>query len=149
MTVDGGPILLIEIGRGERIRTSDPSVPNRVLYQAEPRPDKRERLFYLNALDPATTASARPDSCCPSSVSTEPMRRVGGQVRLQRRDRHEPVLDGLVVRAVVRLPLVLPFLDPVVRPAARILRSDRPVMWLRFACTVTRSPLGCPCGTFS
>ena len=26
-------------GRGERIRTSDPSVPNRVLYQAEPRPD--------------------------------------------------------------------------------------------------------------
>ena len=27
-------------GRGERIRTSDPSVPNRVLYQAEPRPDK-------------------------------------------------------------------------------------------------------------
>ena len=29
------------IGRGERIRTSDPSVPNRVLYQAEPRPDGR------------------------------------------------------------------------------------------------------------
>jgi hypothetical protein len=27
-------------GRGERIRTSDPSVPNRVLYQTEPRPDK-------------------------------------------------------------------------------------------------------------
>ena len=37
------------IGRGEWIRTTDPSVPNRVLYQAEPRPDtKRERLFYLN-----------------------------------------------------------------------------------------------------
>src|SRR5690349_18422432 len=31
-----------DFGRGERIRTSDPSVPNRVLYQAEPRPDKRE-----------------------------------------------------------------------------------------------------------
>ncbi len=28
------------IGRGERIRTSDLSVPNRALYQAEPRPDK-------------------------------------------------------------------------------------------------------------
>jgi hypothetical protein len=28
-------------GRGERIRTSDPSVPNRVLYQTEPRPDRR------------------------------------------------------------------------------------------------------------
>ena len=27
-------------GRGEWIRTTDPSVPNRVLYQAEPRPDK-------------------------------------------------------------------------------------------------------------
>ena len=26
------------IGRGERIRTSDPLVPNQVLYQAEPRP---------------------------------------------------------------------------------------------------------------
>src|SRR5215204_4971561 len=26
-------------GRGERIRTSDLSVPNRALYQAEPRPD--------------------------------------------------------------------------------------------------------------
>ena len=26
-------------GRGERIRTSDLTVPNRALYQAEPRPD--------------------------------------------------------------------------------------------------------------
>jgi hypothetical protein len=34
-------------GRGEWIRTTDPSVPNRVLYQAEPRPDaKREGVFY-------------------------------------------------------------------------------------------------------
>ena len=29
-------------GRGEWIRTTDPSVPNRVLYQAEPRPDRRK-----------------------------------------------------------------------------------------------------------
>src|SRR6185503_4141519 len=29
---------VIENGRGERIRTSDPLVPNQVLYQAEPRP---------------------------------------------------------------------------------------------------------------
>ena len=28
-------------GRGERIRTSDLTVPNRALYQAEPRPDVR------------------------------------------------------------------------------------------------------------
>ena len=30
-----------ENGRGERIRTSDLTVPNRALYQAEPRPDKQ------------------------------------------------------------------------------------------------------------
>ncbi len=38
--------LLKRIGRGERIRTSDPLVPNQVLYQAEPLPDvnlRRER----------------------------------------------------------------------------------------------------------
>ena len=33
---------ILKNGRGEWIRTTDPSVPNRVLYQAEPRPDKRE-----------------------------------------------------------------------------------------------------------
>jgi hypothetical protein len=31
--------LLIINGRGERIRTSDPLVPNQVLYQAEPLPE--------------------------------------------------------------------------------------------------------------
>jgi hypothetical protein len=36
VTIDGNDIN----GRGERIRTSDLSVPNRALYQAEPRPDK-------------------------------------------------------------------------------------------------------------
>src|SRR4051812_3927438 len=33
----GGPVFR---GRGERIRTSDLSVPNAALYQAEPRPDR-------------------------------------------------------------------------------------------------------------
>ena len=47
MTVDRRPFLLIFFGRGERIRTSDPSVPNRVLYQAEPRPDPG-RSWYLS-----------------------------------------------------------------------------------------------------
>jgi len=32
-------ISMRKIGRGERIRTSDPLVPNQVLYQAEPLPD--------------------------------------------------------------------------------------------------------------
>ena len=37
-------------GRGGRIRTGDPSVPNRVLYQAEPRPDSRNsKTFALPA----------------------------------------------------------------------------------------------------
>ena len=31
--------ILILNGRGERIRTSDPLVPNQVLYQAEPLPE--------------------------------------------------------------------------------------------------------------
>src|SRR5579859_7781068 len=39
-------VVVEEFGRGERIRTSDPSVPNRVLYQAEPRPD-RAKTFIL------------------------------------------------------------------------------------------------------
>ncbi len=33
--------MIDSIGRGERIRTSDLTVPNRALYQAEPRPDKK------------------------------------------------------------------------------------------------------------
>jgi hypothetical protein len=31
-------------GRGERIRTSDPLVPNQVLYQAEPLPEPLLRM---------------------------------------------------------------------------------------------------------
>ena len=31
-------------GRGERIRTSDLTVPNRALYQAEPRPEVKHRV---------------------------------------------------------------------------------------------------------
>ena len=37
-TFAGAPF--VRIGRGEKIRTSDLSVPNRALYQAEPRPDE-------------------------------------------------------------------------------------------------------------
>jgi hypothetical protein len=33
------PLCFLRNGRGERIRTSDLTVPNRALYQAEPRPD--------------------------------------------------------------------------------------------------------------
>ncbi len=35
------------IGRGERIRTSDLTVPNRALYQAEPRPDISPKCLLI------------------------------------------------------------------------------------------------------
>jgi hypothetical protein len=35
-------------GRGERIRTSDPLVPNQVLYQAEPLPDRVAGVYAEN-----------------------------------------------------------------------------------------------------
>src|SRR2546426_6262764 len=37
--LEGGAFLILD-GRGEWIRTTDLTVPNRALYQAEPRPDK-------------------------------------------------------------------------------------------------------------
>ena len=50
----------VKSGRGERIRTSDPSVPNRVLYQAEPRPDNRPILPHRPQLTHcASTAATR------------------------------------------------------------------------------------------
>ncbi len=72
MTVNREPILLNVFGRGERIRTSDPSVPNRVLYQAEPRPDKRES-YSTSTRGSVNNSSARSDNCVPSSVSINPM----------------------------------------------------------------------------
>jgi hypothetical protein len=36
------------IGRGEWIRTTDLTVPNRALYQAEPRPDKTLDSRFLD-----------------------------------------------------------------------------------------------------
>src|SRR5438067_8268052 len=44
-------------GRGEWIRTTDPSVPNRVLYQAEPRPDNR--LILHDPAERAFTSSRK------------------------------------------------------------------------------------------
>jgi hypothetical protein len=49
--------LLRKVGRGERIRTSDPSVPNRVLYQAEPRPDNRTIIPHPTASRPGPVSS--------------------------------------------------------------------------------------------
>ena len=40
--------MLDVVGRGERIRTSDLTVPNRALYQAEPRPDIALLISGLN-----------------------------------------------------------------------------------------------------
>src|SRR5688500_14447588 len=43
-----------------------------------------------------------------------------GEIGVQRRHRDISVLHGLIVRTVVRLPVVLPFLDPVPDALARI-----------------------------
>ena len=50
----------VKFGRGEWIRTTDPSVPNRVLYQAEPRPDNPSSLSD----NPA--GSEEPDTSVPA-----------------------------------------------------------------------------------
>ena len=51
-------------GRGERIRTSDPLVPNQVLYQAEPLPEiaaKRPRehlkVYQITLWSPSTSST--------------------------------------------------------------------------------------------
>ncbi len=50
-------------GRGERIRTSDPLVPNQVLYQAEPLPDvlvsPNNSSFYAGTADGANEHALR------------------------------------------------------------------------------------------
>ena len=48
----------VKSGRGEWIRTTDPSVPNRVLYQAEPRPDNLTIL--LQCQRPPTRRAPEP-----------------------------------------------------------------------------------------
>ena len=51
------PVLLG--GRGERIRTSDLSVPNAALYQAEPRPDNMEPLVPKVGVEPTWSCPQR------------------------------------------------------------------------------------------
>src|SRR5919108_4192472 len=47
-------------------------------------------------------------------------RRVRGHVRLKRRHGDIPVAHGLPVGPIVRFPVVLAFLDPVIRPVPRV-----------------------------
>ena len=42
--------MLDVVGRGEWIRTTDLTVPNRALYQAEPRPDKENDNRLANRM---------------------------------------------------------------------------------------------------
>jgi hypothetical protein len=46
-------------GRGERIRTSDLSVPNAALYQAEPRPDNMGTLVPKVGVEPTWSCPQR------------------------------------------------------------------------------------------
>jgi hypothetical protein len=84
-------------GRGERIRTSDPSVPNRVLYQAEPRPDRRP-IELVTAREAVPTNESSYSSFCPKRKRFDCGERgVGGQVRLKRRHGHVAFAHGLIV----------------------------------------------------
>ena len=77
-------------------------------------PTRREPSFYLN---PTTSL---PESSPIRQALEKRQRIVGGQVRLQWRHRHIAVADRLIIGAIVRRPVVLPFLNPVVWAARRI-----------------------------
>ena len=51
------------VGRGERIRTSDPLVPNQVLYQAEPLPEHVLQMRIERAMPGGSGPSMRLDKC--------------------------------------------------------------------------------------
>ena len=55
-------------GRGDWIRTSDLSVPNRALYQAEPRP-----AVAVDALRTALDRSDEPPECIRMSARPQPL----------------------------------------------------------------------------
>jgi hypothetical protein len=44
MGPQGSPGVIVSIGRGEKIRTSDPLHPMQVRYQAAPRPDRKRMI---------------------------------------------------------------------------------------------------------
>jgi hypothetical protein len=55
-------------GRGERIRTSDPLVPNQVLYQAEPLPERlagysHKKTFLVDASFTVRTGLSLSEDC--------------------------------------------------------------------------------------
>ena len=82
-----------------------------MLYQAEPRPDRRIQIVSANY--PITKL---PDYQILDREGLDRRKRMmRRQIRVQRRHRHVAVAHRLVVRPIVRLPLVLPFFDPVVR----------------------------------
>jgi hypothetical protein len=72
------------------------------------------RATLMGNLEQAMAASEQ------SARSDAGERRVIGQVRLKRRHRHEALQHGTVIRSIVRLPVVLRFLDPKVRPPSGI-----------------------------
>src|SRR5206468_11256952 len=99
----------------------------------EPRPDRSDRHRYFITLRAATAitkgllpAPARPrghdvavaEHWLPRAKRGE--HRVAGRVGLERRDRDEAAAHRVDVGELVAQPAVVPFLDPVVRLAARV-----------------------------
>src|SRR5262245_15859236 len=119
------PRMLDFVGRGDWIRTSGLSVPNRALYQAEPRPDGDSSLPRNGR-----AASGRPESnwLRVSGARTDGQWQlfevigfaVSRQIGAQQRDRDVAFLDRVVIAAIVRVPVVDALFEPVVRLAARV-----------------------------
>src|SRR5207247_2769790 len=90
-------------------------------------PDLRDPPACARAPWPMRATAGKPDRpALPDRLPFErqrfnrAQRFVSCESRMERGHRHVTVADCLIVRSVVRLPRVLPFLDPVVRPALRI-----------------------------
>ena len=78
-----------------------------MLYQAEPRPDERASLPYFLGTPKGQALDVGHGL-------------VRGHIRLERRDGNVSVTHRLVVGAIMWLPVVLPFLDPVVGALPRV-----------------------------
>ena len=119
---------VLVVGRGERIRTSDPSVPNRVLYQAEPRPDPRN-LSYLSVPLQAKPFYERRPRRAPSGPAA-----AASPTRSRRGPPRSPTDRSAPTRPALRRS------SSTARPRGSC-RSVTVVTWFRAPCTVSADAL--------
>src|SRR6266498_2352812 len=79
-------------GRGERIRTSDLTVPNRALYQAEPRPDRYWILWKhqstVKPRSPRHMSNREPPVTCQTVIPSCTYSKL--RIRVSRKDQYDP-----------------------------------------------------------